>query len=448
MAQAQFPLLRSSFSIGRLTVPNRIVMPAMGVNLGALGGGVSDDLIAYYEARARGGVGLIISEVTRVVDGAGAGEPCQLAARNHSDIPDLQRLVDTIHKYPTKFFIQLQHPGAMSSPAVTGTLPVIPSLPSPEMKDFLHVLTIEECEALVAAFIQGATIAQAAGADGVELHGAHGYLINQFLSPTYNKRDDKYGGSFKGRMRFLTEIIEGIRASCGPNFALSVRVNAEEEFPGGSKLKDAQKIAAALEKLGIDLINVTCMGAGTIEPGTYEQGWKRYMASAIKEVVSIPVLAVSNIKRPEIAEQLLADGICDLVGVARGHLADPQWSAKALEGRADEIRPCIGCLACFDEICKLHRVKCAINPVTGREREFEFIVEDGFGRPVAIVGGGPAGIEAALALEERGFAPVIFEKGDRLGGALNIADKGIGKSFITAYIDFLIEEVERSGIEV
>ena len=287
-----------------------------------------------------------------------------------------------------------------------------------------------------------------AGADGVEIHGAHGYLVNQFLSPAMNRRSDRYGGDFEGRMRFLLEIVKGIRERCGARFPLSVRINAEEALPGGIDLGEAQKIAAALERAGVDAINVSCLSAGCIEPGTCAQGWKKYMAAAVKGVVKIPVIAVCNVKEPEAGEQLLQEGVCDLIGVGRGHLADPQWCNKAFAGRGDEIRLCIGCLACFDEICKLHRVKCAVNPVTGREREYAHPARDGGGRTVAIVGGGPAGIEAALTLKERGFSPAIFEEGERLGGALNVADKGYGKTLVTKYTDALIRQVERAGIEV
>ena len=441
----KYKKMKSPIIIGSLHIDNRVVMPAMGVNLSARDGGVSDDIISFYEARAAGGVGLIISEVTRVTDGAGASEPCQLAARGYKDVPDLQRLMDAVHKYKTKFFIQLQHPGMMASPSVTGVPSVAPSqLPN----ESLHVLSTEECEALVQAFITGAHVAQVAGADGVELHGAHGYLINQFLSPAINHRNDKYGGNFEGRMRFVVEIIEGIRSRCGTHFPISVRINAEEMFIDGIVIDEAKKIAMRLEQTGADAINVSCLSNGCIEPGTYEQGWKRYMAEAIKKVVDIPVIAVCNIKEPEMGEKLLNEGVCDMIGVGRGHLADPEWCNKAFEGYRDEIRLCIGCLACFDEICKLRRIKCAVNPITGREREYAHPDKDGNSRTVAVIGGGPAGIEAALTLKERNFSPVIFEEETRLGGALNVADKGYSKTIITKYTNSLIAQVKRAGIEV
>jgi thioredoxin reductase len=338
----------------------------------------------------------------------------------------------------------------MGSIAVTGEKLVAPSIVV-GLEDVLRELRTDECEELVGAFIGGAQVAQMAGADGVELHGAHGYLINQFLSPAINHRSDTYGGSFEGRMRFAVEIIQGIKSKCGAHFPVSVRINAEEAIqgiPGGIDIGEAQKIAAELERVGADAINVSCLSVGCIEPGTYAQGWKKYMAAAVKEAVKIPVIAVCNIKEAETGERLLHEGVCDLIGVGRGHLADPEWCGKAFTGRGNEIRLCIGCLGCFSEICKLRRVKCAVNPITGREREYAAVNKDGNGRAVAVIGGGPAGIEAALVLKERNFSPVIFEERTRLGGSLNVADRGYGKTLITKYVNSLITQLHHAGIEV
>lgn len=366
-----YEIMKSPFSVGSLTLKNHVVMPAIGVNLSALGGGVSDDIIAFYEARAKGGVGLIISEITRVTDGAGAGEPYQLSARGVYDVPDLQRLVDAVHKYNTKFFIQLHHPGFMGSMYVTGEKLVAPSV-LPGLEETVRELTTLECDSLVQAFVTGAVASQMAYADGVELHGAHGYLINEFLSPATNHRCDKYGGDFEGRMLFVTEIIKGIKKSCGPDFPVSVRINAVEEMPGftgGIDLEESKRIAVTLEKAGADAINVSCLSEGCIETKEYVQGWRKYMPAAIKSVVDVPVIAVCNIIEPKIGEDLLIEGICDLVAVGRGHLADPQWCEKAFAGRENEICLCIRCNICFGEINKLNRIKCAVNPKLGFEKD-------------------------------------------------------------------------------
>jgi len=451
-----FHKLFSPVRIGGLEIKNRVAMTAMGVGLAAAGGGVNDDIIAFYEARARGGIGLIVSGICRVMDGAGAGEPCQLAARSLADVQGLARLMDTVHKYGTRMFIQLHHPGRQGSVMVGGEQPVSASaVENPFTGETPRALTLEEIAKIQQAFVNGARMAQMAGVDGIELHGAHGYLINSFLSPYLNRRDDEYGGSFENRLRFLLEILAGIRGVCGKGFPLGVRLSVEE-FLGdrGNDLAASCKIAAELEKAGVDFLDISCTipdspkCTACIEPGTMEQGWKKYMAAEIKKHVSIPVIAVANIKEPEVAEAILAEGCCDLVGVARGHLADPEWCNKAKAGKTEIIRKCIGCLVCFDEIEHCRHVKCSVNPITGRERELSQPARNGAGRTVAVVGGGPAGVTAALVLQERGFRTVLFDPSPRLGGTLNVADKGIAREKITRFVDSLIAQMKESGVEL
>lgn len=448
--------LFSPVTIGHVRVKNRVAMTAMGANLAAPGGGVTDDVIAFYEARARGGVGLIISEICRVMDGPGAGEPCQLAARNPADLQGLARLADTIHKYGTKLFIQLHHPGPNYALGVEQ--PVAASaLASPFGGPTPRELRLDEIAQVQQAFVSGARLAMLAGADGVELHGAHGYLLNSFLSPHLNRRTDQYGGTFDNRLRFVLEILAGSRAATRPDFPIGVRISAEE-FLGdaGNDLQASSQMAVAFQQAGADFIDVSCTCftpgsphlADIIEPGTYPQGWKKYMAAEIKRHVEIPVIAVANIKEPAVAEAILQEGACDIVGVARGHLADPQWCDKARAGQAELITKCIGCLACFQEISDGRHVKCAVNPVTGREREYTHLKRDGAGRTVAVIGGGPAGITAALLLAERGFRPVLFDSAPRLGGTLNTADRGIAKEKITRLVDSLAAQVAASAVEL
>ncbi|MGE5761528.1 MAG: FAD-dependent oxidoreductase, partial [Gemmatimonadota bacterium] len=364
---------------------------------------------------------------------------------------------DTVHKYGTRIFIQLHHPGGSYGlgPEQPVAASAVESLLGGARTP--RALGVPEIHEIQAAFVNGARLAQMAGVDGVELHGGHGYLINSFLSPHLNHRNDLYGGTFENRLRFLLEIVAGIRAACGKAFPLGVRLSVEE-FLGdqGNDLAASSLIAVELEKSGVDFIDVSCTCftpdspnfAACIEPGTYAQGWKKYMAAEIKRHVSMPVIAVANIKEPDVAEAILAEGCCDLVGVARGHLADPDWCNKAKVGRADTIRKCIGCLVCFDEIAHGRHVKCSVNPVTGREREFAHPKRNGAQRTVAVVGGGPAGITAALVLQQRGFHPVLFDPSWRLGGTLNVADKGIHREKIARLVDSLIAQVADSGIEV
>src|SRR5215469_10289561 len=324
--------LFSPVRIGRLEIKNRVAMTPMGVNLAAPGGGVNDDIIAFYEARARGGIGLILSGICRVMDGTGAGAACQIAARDAGDLQGLGRLMETVHKYGTRMFVQLHHPGR--NYGLTGEQPVSASaVELPGSGKAPRELTVPEIEVIEKAFVGGARIAQIAGADGVELHGAHGYLINGFLSPYLNRRTDRYGGSLENRMRFLLEIVAGIRAACGKDFPLGVRLSADE-FLGdkGNDLSATCQIAAELERAGVDFLDVSSTIPDSpvpacIEPGTYDRGFSK----------------------------------------------------------------CIGCLVCFDEIEHGRHVKCSVNPVTGREREFAHLKHNGEGRTVAVVGGGPAG---------------------------------------------------------
>ncbi len=441
-----YEALKQSGIIGRLSIENRVVMPAMGVNLAGPHGDVSDDIIAFYEARARGGVGLIITEVTRIDGGAGISDPCQLSAYRLSDVAGLSRLAEAVHAWGTKIFIQLQHPGASASPLITGSEAVAPSAGFSPGGTPVRALSLEECAKIEQKFITSAQFSQMAGADGVELHAAHGYLINNFLSPAMNDRSDAYGGNFENRMRFLLNIVAGIRKRCG-DFPISVRINATEMLPGGIDLPQAVEMAKALERAGVDAINVSRYDEGCIEPGTWPQGAKRNLTQNIMEAVTIPVIGVSNIKEPAVAEALLSEGICDFVGIGRGLLADPHWVRKTLNGQEDIIRKCIGCLTCFEEIVSLRRVACAVNPLCGRERFFNHPSRvKSAGKHVAVIGGGPAGIEAALVLKRRGFDVHLFDDQKILGGTLNVADKGYGKEKITRYTESLVAQVTQAGI--
>jgi 2,4-dienoyl-CoA reductase-like NADH-dependent reductase (Old Yellow Enzyme family)/thioredoxin reductase len=417
-------------------------------------GEASQEIIAYYEERAKGGCGLIITEITRIDEEYGVGCSNQLSLTKPQHVPQLERLVRTVHKYDTKIFVQLHHPGREThSVLIEGRQIVAPSpIMCKRTMEMPRELTTEEVEGLVKKFVTGAKLAQMAGVDGVELHGAHGYLINQFLSPYSNHRKDRFGGDFIKRMRFITEIILGIKHICGPDFPISVRLSGDEFVEGGLKIEDSIKIARYLESIGIDAINVSSgtyeSGVTIIEPTSYPQGWKRHLAAGIKQAVKIPVIAVSTVKKPEFAESLLEEGTVDFVAVGRSQLADPDWSNKAMEGRDEDIRPCIGCLYCIETLGKGGVLKCAVNPRVGRELEFSIPDKNGEGRAVAIIGGGPAGMEAALILADRGFKPVLFEKSSQLGGALRLAGMPPGKGLMTDFVEFQKRELLRSRVEV
>ena len=442
--------------IGGLEIKNRIVMPAMGCSLAESTGEAGARMIKYYADRARGGAGLIITEITRVDDETGVGTPNQLSVTNTHMIAQLSRLVEAVHAYDTKLFVQLHHPGSQTpSRLIGGRQPVSASdVTCNVIGEQPRALTTEEVEAMVKKFVTGAVIAQRAGVDGVEIHAAHGYLVSQFLSPHTNKRTDKYGGSFEGRMRFVTEIIMGIKAYCGPKFPISVRMNGSDYLPDGITEEDGIAQAKYLEKLGISCINVSCgtydSGATIIEPNYFKEGWKRHLAANIRKAVNIPVIAVSNIKHPAIAEKSLEQGLFDFVGIARGHLADPDWGKKAREGKDVLIRKCIGCMECFRILNDGLPLGCTLNPVLGREFEYgdEKLVKNGAGRTVAVVGGGPAGMEAALTLAKRGFSTILFEAANKLGGTANLAAIPPHKEMLAEFVETMEAQLREAGVDV
>ena len=442
--------------IGRLELKNRIVLPAMGCSYASPTGEASNELIRYYQARAKGGCGLIITEITRIDDETGVGTPNQLSVTKEGHIPGLTRLAEAVHAYDSKIFLQLHHPGNQTpSRLIGGKQPVSASdVVCRVVGDKPRPLSTEEVEAMEKKFIKGAVLAKIAGIDGVELHAAHGYLLDQFLSPHTNKRTDQYGGDLTNRMRFLTNIIKGIQMMCGPAFPISVRISANEYLEDGITEAEGIEIARRLEALGIAAINVSCgtydSGATVIEPSYFAEGWKQHLAKNIRAQVKIPVIAVNTIKHPAFAEQMLAEGVCDFVGIARGQLADAEWGNKAKNGQDVLIRKCLGCMECFRVLNMGRALECTLNPVLGRELHWgeEQLRLNGSGRKVAVIGGGPAGMQAAVTLAKRGFAPVLFEKSDKLGGTVNLAAVPSHKSMIAEFVDTQKAEVEAAGVEV
>lgn len=442
--------------IGNLELKNRIVLPPMGTNMASYTGEATDEIIRFYAERAKGGCGLIITEITRIDDVTGVGMTGQLSVTSGNFVRRLVQLTDAVHQYDSKIFLQLHHPGReISSRALGGVQPVAPSpIVCKVVGEMPRELTESECEDLIRKFITGAVYAKMAGFDGVELHAAHGYLLNQFLSPYTNQRTDRFGGSPENRMTFIREIILGIRHACGPAFPVSVRLSCDEYIEGGLTLTDGVWIAQQLEQLGVAAINVSAgiyeSGYASIEPQGLPEGWKKHLATEIKKNVSIPVIAVNNIKYPSTAERYLEDGVCDFVAIGRGQIADPQWGLKAREGRDDEIRKCLGCMYCFNCLGRLHPIECTVNPIVGREVKFneDTLKRNGEGKTVVVVGGGPAGMQAALVCAKRGYQVTLLERSRRLGGTVNLAAIPPHKEMLAELIKTQTLELEQVGVDI
>lgn len=442
--------------IGNLELKNRIVLPPMGTNMASYTGEATDEIIRFYTERAKGGCGLIITEITRIDDVTGVGMTGQLSVTSGNFVRKLVQLTDAVHQYDSKIFLQLHHPGReISSRALGGIQPVAPSpIACKVVGEMPRELTEAECEDLIRKFVTGAVYAKMAGFDGVELHAAHGYLLNQFLSPYTNKRTDRFGGSPENRMTFIREIILGIRHTCGSSFPVSVRLSCDEYIEGGLTLADGVWIAQQLEQLGVAAINVSAgiyeSGYASIEPQGLPEGWKKHLATEIKKNVSIPVIAVNNIKYPSTAERYLEENVCDFVAIGRGQIADPQWGLKAKEGRDDEIRKCLGCMYCFNCLGRLHPIECTVNPIVGREGKFneDTLKRNGDGKSVVVVGGGPAGMQAALVCAKRGYQVTLLERADRLGGTVNLAAIPPHKEMLAELIKTQTLELEQAGVDV
>jgi 2,4-dienoyl-CoA reductase-like NADH-dependent reductase (Old Yellow Enzyme family)/thioredoxin reductase len=453
----KYQKLFQSGKIGGLTIKNRGVMMPMHSSLADSDNTPGERMIAYFEERAKGGIGLIINEAVGV-DDAYSNIGCHnYYMTQHYMISNAERLTEAVHKYDCRIFAQLHHGGATANPNFLGHEILGPSaVPAGPGRPVPRAMTIDEIHEIEQKFIDAAVRCQTAGYDGVELHGAHGYLLAEMFSPHYNLRTDEYGGSFENRMRMIKEIIEGIRQACGRRFPISVRISGDEMTPELDNMMDLAyglRIGKYLESLGIDCINISngsaVNGNANCDPYSYQPGWKKHIAAAFKKELSIPVIATNTIKTPDFAEQLLEEGVCDFVGLGRSQFADAEFMNKARTGRAEEIRNCIGCMYCRERVIwKDLPVQCTVNPRLGCEYIYKEPEKDGAGRRVAVVGGGPAGMQAAKTLAERGFQVTLYEKENHLGGWMNLADKPRFKDNIQELIDTMQMEIEQRGVKI
>lgn len=495
----EYKMLFSPMKIGNCEIKNRIVMSPMLMGFGQFDGCATEQLMDYYEERAKGGTGLIITEITRINDVHGSAAFAQLGVSHDYQIEPLREFANRIHKHGAKLFVQLHHPGRQNVGLAIGTVPVCITLSrmfksfpkalfkvapkvAPVMSKYniaLSSVSASKCEPsyfaggrvralrhsevkkLVRQFIDGAVRCQKAGVDGVELHGTHGYLIQQFLSPNTNQRTDEYGGSFENRLRFVREIIEGIRKECG-DYPIIVRLTLDEFYskigkPGkGYGLEEGLKYAKAIADMGVDAIDVSSAAYDTfnywLEPTSFDLGWRKYLAEAVKKEVDIPVIAANLIRTPEQAEAQLQAGVQDFVSLGRPHIADPHFANKAQSGRECEIKRCICCLYCIQSMQDNAYVGdhgyCSVNPTVGSEVEFNNLPNDGDGRVVVIVGGGVAGLTCAEMLGRRGFKPIVLEKENQLGGQIQLANKPPKKEKLGWCIDDMRVNAEKFGAEI
>ena len=456
MKSVKYPNLFQPGRIGKIRIKNRIVMPPMATNYAGPSGEVTERLIKYHVERAKSEVGLIIIENVQVKYPEGKNVSCQLRLDDSKYIPGFQELAEAVHPYGTKIFMQIHHAGRQYH-GIEGVEGVAPSaIPDGFLNVPVRELTAGEILDLIERFSETALRAMSAGIDGVEFHGAHGYLIGQFMSPHTNQRVDEWGGTFERRMKFPLEIIRRTRAKTGPDFPLSFRFSADEFVPGGLKLEDSRKIARMVEAAGIDVMHVS---AGIyesmpiiLEPMRFAEGWRAYLAEEIRKTVNIPVITVGVIRTPEVAEKILREGKADFVAVGRTLIADPHWAKKAKEGREEDIRKCISCnIGCIGGYVFNDRyMRCTVNPVVGHER-FEGWAElkpAERKKNVMVAGGGPGGMEAARVASLRGHNVTLYEKENELCGQLKIAALGPGKDKLNFIREYYASQLPKAGVRI
>lgn len=446
----QFKKLFEPITINKVEIPNRLVMPAMGL-LYTQDYSFNDRLQAFYRTRAHGGVGLMTIGPL-CIDKVG-GAPFIASIMRDEDVEPLKKFIDEIHRDTgCKVATQLFHQGRMSPSFLWGEEPIAPSpIPSVIMKHTPREMTKEDIERTIDLFGQAARRAKEAGFDHVEAVGCTGYLIAQFVSPLTNHRTDEYGGSLENRMRFGVEVMRRMRAEVGPDVAIGIRIAGNDFMEGGNTNVEQAEFAAALEKAGADAINVTGGWHETNVPQlttNVPAGVFTYLASGVKDRVGVPVFASNRLGDPYNAEKVLRAGHADMICWGRPLIADPDLPNKVKEGRLDEIIYCIACnQGCFDSVFSGGAVHCVINPTAGRENDFK-IEKTGKPKKVMVAGGGPGGMEFALTAAYRGHDVTLYEKDGRLGGQINLAKVPPGKKDLQYLIDSLEKRMRKYGVDV
>lgn len=447
----KFEAMFQPIQIGPMTVANRFVMSPMGNNFANTDGTMSERSASYYGARAKGGFGLITFEATVVYKEAKGGprKPCLY---DDSTVSSFQAAIAACHQAGAKVSIQLQHAGPEGNTKITGyPLKAASAIPASCGRETPEAITKEELYHLIECYGDAALRAKKAGADAVEIHCAHGYLVSTFISARTNKRVDEFGGSFENRMRLPKLIIENIRKKAGDSLAILCRINATDDVEGGQTAQDAAAVASYLEKeCGVDGLHLSravhlhdeCMWA----PSLIHGGFSADYVTEIKRAVSVPIITVGRYTEPQYAELMIAEGRADLVAFGRQSIADPEMPNKAKEGRLDLMNPCIGCLqGCVPNMFKGEPITCLVNPLAGREADFKPAETK---KTVMVIGGGPGGLYAAFTAAQRGHAVTLYEKGDILGGNMRLAAYPPGKGDITNMVRSYIAKCEEYGVKM
>jgi len=473
MSANTYQHLLSPGRIGKVELRNRIIVTAMGVNLAESDGTCGPRIRAFHEEHAKGGAGLVNTGVAGVAWPVGGNQPGQVAISDDRFIPGLAAMADAVHAHGAKFSIQLHHGGLVGMEDMLAGRPVwAPSLPEAPKGDFTEaflqselelapfrrvkrvefkVLTPEDIRTVVEQFAAGADRAKRAGADAVEIHGGHGYLLSSFMSPKTNKRTDEYGGSLENRARFLLEVLRAVRAAIGPEIAILCKLDSREVgVPNGITVEDAKRAAVMAQEAGADAITVSAYhdtARGKLHSASnipHEPGSNLPAAAAIKSVVDIPVIASGRIEA-EVGDERIQAGAIDFVAMGRKLLADPYLPKKLAEGRAADVLPCIYCYTCVSAIYTCEAVRCAVNPKTA----FEYLATDRVPQArkrFAVIGGGPGGMESARRLQVEGHEVILFERGPRLGGTLQFASLAYEPN--ERLLRWLRRQVESAGIDV
>ncbi|HEB32696.1 MAG TPA: hypothetical protein ENI15_17770 [Spirochaetes bacterium] len=467
MKNTPYPNLFEPIRIGNFDVQNRICHVPTDICSANADGSINDRVITYHEEIAKGGCGFIICGAATPDKATGRPTVCCIAVDEDPLIPGLASLAEAMHRHGAKCAVQVQHPGRQAAwprKNLISATDMVVDIPGSAGHEVIYAegaakgkairsMNVEEIYDLIEKFGEAGWRLQQAGFDSVELHGAHGYMIAQFMSEYVNRRNDRFGGSFINRMRFVLEIINRIKLKCGKDFPIGIRYSAEEWLEGTRKLEESVKIARLMEESGIAYLDISAgifeVPGPTMDPMYYPEGWNTYTAEEIKKHVKIPVITSHTLRDPDYCEKILAEGKTDMVGLSRQMIADPYWGNKAKAGKKEEIRKCISCLVgCWQESLMIKRhMRCAINPAVGDERFINIApAEKKF--EVAVVGGGPGGMETARIATLRGHSVTIFEKTGELGGAILCCCTVHGKNKMRWYADWQRRQIKKLNAEV